>query len=65
MSTTQSLPIKKKDRKTSSFFLIALPTLVIAMLNDSTVTIWAVKIVLAIYQFIMLKQFLDDYYEFN
>ena len=53
----------KLDKKVLSFFLIAFPTLLIiamAMLAPGT---WWAWILLAIYQFVMLKQFLDDYYK--
>lgn len=56
---------KKKDvdRKSLSFFMLGFPTLLIiliGLLNNSLVTM--IQIVIAIYQFILLKQFLDNYY---
>lgn len=54
---------KKVDKKILTFFLIAFPTLLIIallMLNPKT---WWATILIAFYQFILLKQFLDNYYE--
>ena len=52
------------DKKILSFFLIAFPTIIIILLSiiGGNSLIW-VDICLAIYQFILLKQFLDNYYE--
>jgi len=56
---------KKKpvDKKMLTFFLIAFPTLMVialGMLNQGT---WWAQVILAFYQFVLLKQFLDNYYE--
>jgi len=54
---------QKVDKKILTFFLIGFPTLLIiamAMLAPNT---WWAQILLAVYQFILLKQFLDNYYE--
>ena len=56
---------KKKpvDKKMLTFFLIAFPTLMVialGMLNQGT---WWAQVILAFYQFVLLKQFLDTYYE--
>ncbi len=52
----------KLDMKVLTFFLIAFPTLLIiglGMLHDNT---WWAQILLAVYQFILLKRYLDNYY---
>jgi len=54
---------KKPDSKVLSFFLIAFPTLLIIALQQLTPSAWWASVLIAIYQFIMLKQFLDKYYE--
>ncbi len=56
------------DKSVLSFFMIGFPTVVIIILGvllkqESSFTVAAIQIVLAIYQFITLKQFLDNYYE--
>jgi len=54
---------KKVDKKMLTFFLIAFPTLLVialGMLNQNT---WWAQVLIAFYQFILLKQFLDNYYE--
>ena len=54
---------KRVDKKILTFFLIAFPTIMIILMGYlSEGTAWA-QIVLAVYQFILLKQFLDNYYE--
>jgi len=56
---------KRVDKKMLTFFLITFPTLLIIVLanigNQSWG--WIIEIALAVYQFILLKQFLDNYYE--
>lgn len=57
---------RTKDPKVRSFFLLAFPTLVIialAMLFQTDVKVAVIMILLAIYQFLMLKQFVDQYHE--
>jgi hypothetical protein len=49
---------KRVDKKLLTFFLIAFPTILVA-----AVPIWWVQGALAFYQFVLLKQFLDNYYE--
>lgn len=44
--------------KVLTFFLLAFPTVIIAAIDDLYV-----KIALVLYQFIMLKQYIDRYYE--
>ena len=56
-------PQKKVDKKILTFFLIAFPTLLIIALGMLTTDGWWAQILLAFYQFILLKQFLDNYYE--
>lgn len=54
---------KEKDRKTLSFFLIGFPTILIIAQSILYPTSWFVSIALGIYQLLVLKQFLDDYYK--
>ena len=51
------------DKKILTFFLIAFPTLLIIALGMLSKDGWWAQILLAFYQFILLKQFLDNYYE--
>jgi hypothetical protein len=51
------------NKKVLSFFLIGFPTILIIALGMLVPEAWWAMIVIAIYQFIMLKQFLDQYYE--
>lgn len=54
---------KRTDKKVLSFFMLAFPTLIIVALSILIEnTSWA-QILIAIYQFILIKQFLDNYYE--
>jgi len=54
---------QKVDKKMLTFFLIAFPTLLIIALSMLTHNGWWAQILLAFYQFVLLKQFLDNYYE--
>jgi len=57
---------KRIDPKVRSFFILAFPTIVIiliAMLFTVDVKVAVVIIALAIYHFLMLKQFIDQYHE--
>lgn len=54
---------KKVDKKMLTFFLIAFPTLLVIALGMLVPRSWWAQVLLAFYQFILLKQFLDDYYE--
>jgi len=55
---------KDADKKTLSFFMVGFPTVLIILigffLTDLTRSV--IQIALAVYQFILLKQFLDSYY---
>ena len=55
--------VARVDKKVLTFFLIAFPTLLIIAIGMFYESIWWVQILFAIYQFILLKQFLDNYYE--
>ena len=58
---------KHPDKKVFSFFVLAFPTILIVcfgLLLPNTSWVALIKILLAMYQFVMLKQFLDDYYAF-
>lgn len=52
------------DKKIWSFFTISFPTVLIIAISQLTPSAWWVQVILAFYQFIVLKQFLDNYYEF-
>lgn len=54
---------QKVDKKMLTFFLISFPTLLIIALSMLTPSGWWAQILLAFYQFVLLKQFLDNYYE--
>ena len=55
---------RRVDKKILTFFLIAFPTLLIIVLGLVSGTgSWVAQIALAFYQFILLKQYLDNYYE--
>ena len=54
---------KRVDKKILTFFLIAFPTLLIISLGYLVPNTWWAQIAIAVYQFILLKQFLDNYYE--
>ncbi len=62
MDKSTKLP-EKVDKKILTFFLIAFPTLLIIAMGMLAPDTWWVQIILALYQFILLKQFLDNYYE--
>lgn len=58
------LKSKKVDKKILSFFLISFPTLLIIALGSLIgENSWWAQLMLAIYQFILLKQYLDNYYD--
>jgi len=67
MVKTIKKPVKveptRVDKKILTFFLIAFPTLLIIAISMITPQGWWAQILLAFYQFILLKQFLDNYYE--
>lgn len=48
---------KKVDRKVLSFFLLLFPSLIISLASST----W-VRLALLVYQAILLKQFVEDYY---
>ena len=56
---------KKEDKsKVLTFFLLAFPTLlIVALAQLAPGDTWWALILIAIYQFILLKQFLDRYCE--
>ncbi len=54
---------KQVDKNILTFFLIAFPTLMIIAMSMLIKNSWPFQILFAIYQFILLKQFLDNYYE--
>ena len=54
---------KKVDKKMLTFFLIAFPTILVIALGMLSPGAWWAQVLLAFYQFVLLKQFLDNYYE--
>jgi len=50
------------DKKILSFFIISFPMVLVVALGMLSNAWWA-QILLAFFQFILLKQFLDNYYE--
>ena len=54
--------VKEVDKKVFSFFVLAFPTILIVIFSMLSPSLWWANIFLAIYQLIMLKQFLDNYY---
>ena len=55
---------KGVDKKVLSFFMLGFPTVIIIVLNllVQGYVIW-IQLVVAIYQFVLLKQFIDNYYK--
>ncbi len=53
---------REVDKKVFSFFVLAFPTILIVIFSMLAPALWWANIFLAIYQFILLKQFLDNYY---
>ena len=52
------------DKSVLSFFLIAFPTVVIILVGIiGGKWFWLIQIVLAVYQLVTLKQFIDSYYD--
>lgn len=54
---------REVDKKVFSFFVLAFPTILIVIFSMLAPKLWWANIFLAIYQFILLKQFLDNYYK--
>lgn len=60
----QNTELKKKvDKKVLSFFLIGFPTVLAVFLALAPGLYWAGVVSLVVYQLILLKQFLDEYYQ--
>jgi len=57
---------KQVDRKVLTFFILAFPTLLIILMGLllGSESSWIIQILLAFFQFVLLKQFLDNYYNF-
>jgi hypothetical protein len=51
------------NKKVLTFFMIAFPTVLIVALSYLSKDAWWGQIFLAIYQFIILQQFVENYYE--
>jgi len=52
------------DKSVLTFFLIAFPTILIIIVGFMASKFgWVIQIALAIYQFLVLKQFVDNYYD--
>lgn len=56
-------PTGEDKSKVLTFFLLAFPTLLIIMMAQLAPQTWWAWTLIAVYQFVMLKQFLDKYYE--
>lgn len=54
---------KRPNKKVLSFFTLAFPTIIIFSIGMLEPSAWWASLLLAFYQFVMLKQFLDSYYE--
>ena len=52
------------DKSVLTFFLISFPTLLIIIVGFMSGSWnWIVQVAIAIYQFLILKQFIDNYYD--
>ena len=56
---------RKEQKETSTAFLMMFPALIIAILGLAYAPVWAALVIIAlvIYQFLMLKKFIEDYYK--
>jgi len=54
---------KEVDKKVFTFFVLAFPTILIVILGMIKPELWWANILLAVFQFVMLKQVLDNYYK--
>jgi len=54
---------KEVDKKVFTFFVLAFPTILIVILGMVVPELWWANILLAVFQFVMLKQVLDNYYK--
>ena len=56
---------EKIDRRVFSFFILAFPSILIIVLGRFTFEwVWVIQTLLALYQFILLRQFIYKYYDF-
>jgi len=60
---TEEVVEKEVDKKVFSFFVLAFPTILIVIFSMLTPSLWWANILLALFQFIILNQFLDNYYK--
>ena len=61
MGKKEKVPL---DKSVLTFFLIAFPTILIIIVGLMEARFgWLIQIALAIYQFLVLKQFVDNYYD--
>ena len=61
MAKKEKVPL---DKSVLTFFLIAFPTILIIIVGLMASKLgWVIQIALAIYQFLVLKQFVDNYYD--
>jgi len=51
------------NKKVLTFFMISFPTVLIVAISYLAPKAWWAQILLAIYQFIILEQFVENYYE--
>lgn len=62
MKAKKRKPTKQEKQRILSFFLIMFPTLVVIILGRLSPEAWAVSILIAFWQMVMVKQFIDEYY---
>jgi len=55
---------KPINKKVFAFFIIGFPILLIVILGLLYPNTWPIQILLVVYVFILLRQFLNNYYEF-
>lgn len=64
MSNKKKIVRKKPDPRVRTFFILAFPTvMIIALAMIVPEETWWAWILLAVWQFIMLKNFVDSYHE--
>lgn len=66
LTEDEELKKKENDKMTGTAFLLFFPTLIIAVIGAlATKSVWqsAVILALVIYQFLMSKKFIEDFYK--
>lgn len=59
-SNKKAKEVRSVDKKILSFFLLVFPSVILAASDN-----WIIKSLLLLYQAILAKQFIDDYYKYN